>query len=141
MNQIIKQNKYKKYIILNDVYFLLFDPVPDSNNYAKLIFISDILLLKNNSIEDNNEKTVNFEWKNDKNEVIKMCFKFEQKYVEFINGKNAKINKLINTYNIKLNNATDSSNALNIINNNLNINYNTKGFQISKSFQYDIIES
>ena len=97
--------------------------------------------MKNNSIEDNNEKTVNFEWKNDKNEVIKMCFKFEQKYVEFINGKNSKINKLINTYNIKLNNTTDSSNALNIINNNLNINYNTKGFQISKSFQYDIIES
>jgi hypothetical protein len=141
VNQIIKQNTFKKYIILNDVYFLLFDPVPDSNNYAKLIFISDILLLKNNSIEDNNEKTVNFEWKNDKNEVIRMCFKFEQKYVEFINGKNAKINKLINTYNIKINNKSDSNNELNIINNNLNINYNTKGFQISKSFQYDIIES
>lgn len=123
VKHIIQQKEFKRYIILNDVYFLLFDPVPDSNNYAKLVFISDILLLKS-SKEDPNEKIISCEWKKDKDEYIKMCFKFEaNNYNMFIQGKNYKSNKLISDYNI-----------------NINSNYNTNGFQISKSFECEILE-
>lgn len=122
VNQIIKQKEFKRYIILNDVYFLLFDPVPDSNNYAKLVFISDILLL-NNTKEDPNEKIINFEWENENN-TIKMSFKFDvTKFNSFISTKNNKIEKLFTDYNI-----------------NNNSNYNTNGFQISKSFECEIME-
>ena len=68
-NQIMKENKIKKYIILNDVYFLLFDPVPDVFNYAKLIFFCDIMIL-NNINENNNEKK--FIWKLKMKKIIKM---------------------------------------------------------------------
>ena len=121
--QIIKKNEFKKYIILNDVYFLLFDPLPDSNNYAKLVFMSDILLLYNCEVEEN-EKIIHFEWNNNKNETTKMSFKFEDKFFnEFILIKNFKINNLISNYDIKVND-----------------NYNTNGFQISKSFECELLE-
>ena len=121
--QIIKKNEFKKYIILNDVYFLLFDPLPDSNNYAKLVFMSDILLLYNCEVEEK-EKIIHFEWNNNKNETIKMSFKFEDKFFnEFILIKNFKINSLISNYDIKVND-----------------NYNTNGFQISKSFECELLE-
>ncbi len=122
-SQIVKKNEFKRFIILNDVYFLLFDPLPDSNNYAKLVFMSDILLL-NDAKKDENEKIVHFEWKNNKNEDIKMTFKFEEKFFnEFLSMKRFKINKLLSHYDMNSNN-----------------NYNTNGFQISKSFEFEIIE-
>ena len=122
-HQIIKKNEFKKYIILNDVYFLLFDPLPDSNNYAKLVFMSDILLLYNCEVEEK-EKIIHFKWNNNKNETIKMSFKFEDKFFnEFILIKNFKINNLISNYDIKVND-----------------NYNTNGFQISKSFECELLE-
>ena len=121
--QIIKKNEFKKFIILNDVYFLLFDPLPDSNNYAKLVFMSDILLLYNCEVEEK-EKIIYFEWNNNKNKTIKMSFKFEDKFFnEFIIIKNFKINSLISNYDIKVND-----------------NYNTNGFQISKSFECELLE-
>ena len=122
-SQIVKKNEFKRFIILNDVYFLLFDPLPDSNNYAKLVFMSDILLL-NDAKKDENGKIVHFEWKNNKNEDIKMTFKFEEKFFnEFLSTKHSKINKLLSHYDMNSNN-----------------NYNTNGFQISKSFEFEIIE-
>ena len=141
VKQIINKNEFKRYIILNDVYFLLFDPVPDSNNYAKLVFISDILLLKN-SKEDKKEKLIDFEWNNNKDEIIKMSFKFEEnKFDEFISIKKYKIGKLINFYllreKISLNDKNDMNKYKNL---NYNFNYNTVGFQISKSFEYELLE-
>ena len=131
-NQIMKENKIKKYIILNDVYFLLFDPVPDVFNYAKLIFFCDIMIL-NNINENNNEKKIYLEIKdekNNKNDNIKLCFEFDQKFNEFLKGKNDRINKLKNKYQL-----TISKNDINEINEAGDIDdYNTKGFQISKSF-------
>ena len=122
-SQIVKKNEFKRFIILNDVYFLLFDPLPDSNNYAKLVFMSDILLL-NDAKKDENGKIVHFEWKNNRNEDIKMTFKFEEKFFnEFLSMKHFKINKLLSHYDMNSNN-----------------NYNTNGFQISKSFEFEIIE-
>ena len=132
VNQIMKENKIKKYIILNDVYFLLFDPVPDVFNYAKLIFFCDIMIL-NNINENNNEKKIYLEIKdekNNKNDNIKLCFEFDQKFNEFLKGKNDRINKLKNKYKL-----TISKNDINEINEAGDIDdYNTKGFQISKSF-------
>ena len=131
-NQIMKENKIKKYIILSDVYFLLFDPVPDVFNYAKLIFFCDIMIL-NNINENNNEKKIYLEIKdekNNKNDNIKLCFEFDQKFNEFLKGKNDRINKLKNKYKL-----TISKNDINEINEAGDIDdYNTKGFQISKSF-------
>ena len=131
-NQIMKENKFKKYIILNDVYFLLFDPVPDVFNYAKLIFFCDIMIL-NNINENNNEKKIYLEIKdekNNKNDKIKLCFEFDPKFNEFLKGKNDRINKLKNKYKL-----TISKNDINEINEVGDIDdYNTKGFQISKSF-------
>ena len=131
-NQIMKENKIKKYIILNDVYFLLFDPVPDVFNYAKLIFFCDIMIL-NNINENNNEKKIYLEIKdekNNKNDNIKLCFEFDLKFNEFLKGKNDRINKLKNKYKLII-----SKNDINEINEAGDIDdYNTKGFQISKSF-------
>ena len=140
VNQIIDKNEFKRYIILNDVYFLLFDPVPDSNNYAKLVFISDIILLDNLK-EDKKERIYYFEWKNDnKNEIINMSFKFEQKnFEEFKIIKHYKINSLISKYELIKNNNINNNDEINYINNHINRNYNTTGFQISKSFECELL--
>ena len=143
VKQIIKNNETKKYIILNDVYFLLFDPVPDCNNYAKLIFISDILQLNNIKDIEQKDNIYNLEMKNNiDNELIKMSFKFEKNNIgNFINSKNLRINKLMVKYNIRLNNEHDKIKEINQsfgINGYINHNYNTRGFQISKSFECDI---
>jgi len=128
VNQIIKGNKLNKYITLTDVYLLLFDPVPDVFNYAKLIFFADIMDL-NYIKEEKNEKLIYLELNyNDKN--IKLCFQFEKKYDEFINSKNERINELKTKY--KIFNLKDEEN-------NINNTYNTKGFQISKSFDSELL--
>ena len=68
--------------------------------------------------------------KNNKNDNIKLCFEFDQKFNEFLKGKNDRINKLKNKYKL-----TISKNDINEINEAGDIDdYNTKGFQISKSF-------
>ena len=134
VNQIIKGNKFKKYIVLNDVYFLLFDPVPDVFNYAKLIFFCDIMLLDNIK-EKQKENIINISINDNKNNInnindgINLCFEFEKKYDEFIIGKNRRINKLKNKY--KIFNLKDDKD-------NKNIDYNTKGFKISKTYESDL---
>jgi len=128
VNQIIKGNKLIKYIILTDVYLLLFDPVPDVFNYAKLIFFADIMYL-NDIKEEKNEKLIYLEF-NESDKNIKLCFQFEKKYDEFINGKNERINELKSKY--KIFNLKDEEN-------NINNTYNTKGFQISKSFDSELL--
>ena len=139
VKQIIKKNEFKRYIIFNDVYFLLFDPVPDSNNYAKLVFISDILLA-DHSKKEAEGKIIIFEWKKDKDEIIKMRFKFEEKsYDNFILSNQRKVKELIKTYFHNINNNSNDKEEIN--NTNIsNKDYNTNGFQISKSFEYEILE-
>ena len=138
VKQIIKKKEFKRYIIFNEVYFLLFDPVPDSNNYAKLVFISDLMLL-DNSKKDVEEKIINFEWKKNENEIIKMRFKFDEKaFDEFIITNQNKINELINTYFLNENKNSNGEEEIKS-NNIINKDYNTNGFQISKSFEYEIL--
>ena len=130
-NQIIKGNKYKKYIVLNDVYFLLFDPVPDVFNYAKLIFYGDILNL-NKTKEEKSENLIYMEFNDNKfegNKIIKFCFEFENKFNEFLNGKNERIIQLKNKYKVfNLEEGEEGNKAI----------YNTNGFQISKSYESEL---
>ena len=128
VNQNIKGEKLNKYIILTDVYILLFDPVPDVFNYAKLIFFADIMSL-NDIKEEKNEKLIYLEF-NDDNRNIKLCFQFEKKYDDFIKGKNERINELKSKY--KIFNLKDEENGINNI-------YNTYGFQISKLFESKLL--
>ena len=131
VNQIVNENKNKKYIVLNDVYFLLFDPVPDVFNYAKLILFGDIMILDDIK-ENNNEKIIYIEIKDDKSktkEYIKLCFEFEKKYDDFLKSKKQRINKLKTKYeNFNINDEKDK----------LNNKYDTKGFQISKTFENEL---
>ena len=127
VNLISKGNKFQKYIILTDIYFLLFDPVPDVFNFAKLIFYTDIRSFEKIK-ELENEKIITYEYKNkNKNKVIKLCFELEEKYEDFLIGKNTRIDKL--KYNI-----IAEKNGEDNINNDSNI----KKFQLSKSFEYEL---
>ena len=128
-NQIIKENKSKKYIILNDVYFLLFDPVPDVFNYAKLIFYGDIMNLDEVK-EQKNENLIFMEFNERKNKKhLKLCFEFENKYNDFLKVKNEKINKLKSTYK-NFTSKNDEADDKDIS--------NTNGFQISKSYESEL---
>ena len=131
VNQIIKENNNKKYIVLNDVYFLLFDPLPDVFNYAKLILYGDIMLLDDIK-EKKKEKIINIEIKDDKSkakENIKLCFEFEKKYDDFLKSKKQRINNLKTKYeNYNINDEKEK----------FNNKYDTKGFQISKSFENEL---
>ena len=117
--------------------------MPDCNNYGKLIFICDLLQLNNIKDNEQKESIFNMEISNNiDNEKIKLSFKFEKNNIEnFISSKNFKINKLITKYNIRLNNEQNKIkdiNQISGINSYVNHNYNTRGFQISKSFECDI---
>ena len=69
-----------------------------------------------------------------------MTFKFEGKnFDEFRTMKFLKIENLIKNYGINLENA-NNKNDINFIGNK-NENYNTKGFRISKSFEYEFLEN
>ena len=126
VNQINKGNKSNKYIILNDVYFLLLDPVPDVFNYAKLIFFSDINSLDKIKMEKT-EKLIHIDFSDiDKNNVIKLSFQFEKKFEDFLNCRNQKIAQLKSKY--KIFSLKDEEKN----------NYNTKGFKISKSFESEL---
>lgn len=65
-----KQIIRDRYIILTDVYFLLFDPVKDNKNLGKLLFWGDIRQLNNakGSTDYNNHLII--EWKNNDKIVI-----------------------------------------------------------------------
>ena len=91
--------------------------------------INDLINQKRNYSKKIQEKN-NIIEKNNKNDNIKLCFEFDQKFNEFLKGKNDRINKLKNKYKL-----TISKNDINEINEAGDIDdYNTKGFQISKSF-------
>ena len=54
----------KRYLILTDIYFLLFDPIADNKNYAILVLVGDIRDI--GDIEETcviSENNVSFKWK------------------------------------------------------------------------------
>ena len=78
--------------------------------------------------EEKNERLIYIEFSDiDKNKVIKLCFEFEKKYEDFLNGKNERINKL------KYKSLCEKDGEK-IINNEFNI----IKIQISKSFESEL---
>jgi ubiquitin-protein ligase len=54
-----------RYIILTDIYFLMFDPVPVSKNLAKLIFWGDVRQILSCKGNGNNSESILLEWRGD----------------------------------------------------------------------------
>jgi hypothetical protein len=54
-----------RYIVLTDIYFLLFDPVPGNKNLAKLIFWGDVRQILSCKGNSNNSESILLEWKGD----------------------------------------------------------------------------
>jgi hypothetical protein len=59
-----------RYIILTDVYFLLFDPVPGNKNLAKLIFWGDIRQIMSCKGNTSSSDSILLEWKGDNNQTL-----------------------------------------------------------------------
>lgn len=103
-------NKLRKerYIVLSDVYFLLFDPAPNFKNMAKLIFWGDIRSLTITKTDNyhENEKALSYvlEWLNDNTKIISLEVLFFNSLIsqnfmlnpiqDFINAIENKSNKL-----------------------------------------------
>jgi ubiquitin-protein ligase len=51
VEQILKNKSIQRYVVLTEIYFLFFDPAPDSKNLAKLLFIGDIRQLTDRKIK------------------------------------------------------------------------------------------
>lgn len=54
-----------RYIVLTDIYFLLFDPVPDRKNFAKLLFWGDIRQILSNRVLNFSDEILLIDWRND----------------------------------------------------------------------------
>lgn len=122
-----KFNKKKKdmvkerYIILTDIYFLLFDPVKENKNFAKLLFWGDIkqlISLKGSSFSTD---TITLDWRNEDNELlIQFHFSFPNISIkEFLDLTTKKILRIKEKFKIFQNdinkpNSEDDDNITNI---------------------------
>lgn len=95
------KKKCDRYIILTDIYFLLFDPAPDSKNLGKLMFIGDIRQLSKRKIgKIKNEDTIIIEWTGGE-KIIKFEFSFINSIVaDFTDEADRKIKRLTDRYKI-----------------------------------------
>lgn len=101
-------HKKERYIVLSDVYFLLFDPAPNFKNMAKLIFWGDIRYLTITKTDNyhENEKAHSYvlEWINENSKIISFEVLFFNSLVnqnfmlnpiqDFIDAVEKKANKL-----------------------------------------------
>ena len=121
VEQILKNKSIQRYIILTEIYFLFFDPVPDSKNLAKLLFIGDIRQLINRKIkatENENQSILSFFYVGKKkNETINFEFVMENYYLtEMINKTDEIIKYLQDNYKIFEENQNDLFNEKNFQN-------------------------
>lgn len=105
IHQFVRKGKDKikkdRYIILTDIYFLLFDPVPDMKNLAKLLFWGDIRQIISCKGSSSNTESILLEWKNDNRMVINFEILFLSSSIkEFVESSNKKIAKLRENYKI-----------------------------------------
>jgi len=98
---IIKTRK-DRYIILTDVYFLLFDPLQENKNLAKLLFWGDIRQLSNFRCEEIKGETSDsliLEWKNGKQVQISFELTFKDLSIkEFMEMSLSKIEAITQKY-------------------------------------------
>jgi ubiquitin-protein ligase len=65
-----KTTEKNRYIILSDIYFLLFDPVPSAKNLGKLVFWGDIRQIMSCKGNSNNAESILLEWKGEGNQTL-----------------------------------------------------------------------
>lgn len=98
----LTKTKKDRYIILTDVYFLLFDPIEQYKNLAKLLFWGDIRQLSNFRCEEIKEERCDsliLEWKNGKQVQISFEFTFKDLSIkEFVEVSLSKIESITKKY-------------------------------------------
>ena len=96
------KTKKDRYIILTDVYFLLFDPIEDKKNLAKLLFWGDIRQLSNfrcEEIKEERNDSLIVEWKNGKQVQISFELTFKDMTIkEFMELSLSKIEGITKKY-------------------------------------------
>lgn len=105
LQQVISSGKKNilrnRYIVLSDIYFLLFDPVPDNLSYGKLLFWGDIRQLSSSKGSQDYNNHLILEWKNQEQTVISFELVFDYPSVkDFLEISLRKINKLKDTFSI-----------------------------------------
>ena len=94
-----KRVEKERYIILTDIYFLLFEPIPNKNNFAKLMFWGDVRQIASSKGSSTDSGLIELEWKGDANSYIKFSFIFEDLSL-FMDISSKKIIKLRDTFNV-----------------------------------------
>ena len=112
VEQVLKNKSIQRYVIITEIYFLFFDPAPDSKNLAKLLFIGDIRQLTKRSInktENENQSILSFSYTGKKeNEMINFEFLMDNNYLtEMLNETDRKIKYLQTNYKIFGDNEND----------------------------------
>jgi hypothetical protein len=137
--QIIEEDKYKKkerikkerYIILTDIYFLLFEPLEKKKNFGTLLFWGDIRQLANSRNEEilfekEKKNILILEWKSGSEVKISFDFIFKDisnKDFEVISLQ--KIDKLTSKYNMFQDDIWKTDEE------HINFNYSNKNYLIS----------
>lgn len=100
--KVMGKTKKDRYIILTDVYFLLFDPLENNKNLAKLLFWGDIRQLSNFRCEEIKEEKCDslvLEWKNGKQVQISFELTFKDLSIkEFMELSLSKIEAITKKY-------------------------------------------
>lgn len=92
----------ERYVILTDIYFLLFDPVPSSKNLGKLLFWGDIrqIISTKPVFNSNSYESMILEWRND-DKLIQFDISFvNSTQQEFLERATRKILRLREQYKI-----------------------------------------
>lgn len=106
-----KEVKKNRYVVLTDIYFLLFDPVPDNMQYGKLLFWGDIRQLSSSKGTSEFSDHLILEWKSQEKSIVSFELVFSLVTVnEFLEVAARKINKLKDSYNIFHDELTKSNN-------------------------------
>jgi len=75
-----KKNSYKqRYVILTDIYFLLFDPLQENKDIGKLLFWGDIRQVNNAKGTIDHTSHLILEWKNQNRSTISFELIFDEK--------------------------------------------------------------
>ena len=104
----------ERYIILTDIYFLLFDPAPNFKNMGKLIFYGDIrqinIIKTENYHENENAHSYDLTWRKEEKEIINFQILFCNSFIntsvsvnpiqDFIDSISRKSNKLKDNFKV-----------------------------------------
>jgi len=92
----------ERYVVLSDVYFLLFDPVPESKNCGRLLFWGDIRQISN-AKKGKPMEYLYIEWKEEDDEKAFVSFEIDpviDPISKFLDRAHIKINKLKDNFKI-----------------------------------------